>query len=84
MVIEKPVFILGFLNFDLRHLEPDKACSDQFIHKFSLREDSTHEQMSRALRFAFLKNARNFKALGVPIETNAKTTGPTEEQVRAL
>ena len=58
----QPVFFLGFLNFDLRHLEPDKANPEQFIHKFSLREDSTHEQMSRALRFAFLEIARFNKA----------------------
>lgn len=54
----QPVFFLGLLNFDLRHLEPEKANPDQFIHKFSLREDSTHEHMSRALRFAFLEIAR--------------------------
>ncbi|MBQ9660349.1 MAG: PD-(D/E)XK nuclease family transposase, partial [Bacteroidales bacterium] len=30
----------------------------RFIHKFSLREDETHEQLSRALRFAFLEIAR--------------------------
>ena len=54
----QPVFFLGLLNFDLRHLEKDKADPDQFIHKFSLREDTTHEKMSRALRFAFLEIAR--------------------------
>lgn len=51
----KPVFFLGLLNFDIRHLEPEKANPEQFIHKFSLREDQTHEQMSPALRFAFLE-----------------------------
>ena len=54
----KPVFFLGLLNFDIRHLEPEKADSQRFIHKFSLREDETHEQMSRALRFAFMEVAR--------------------------
>lgn len=34
------------------------ANPDQFIHRFSLREDSTHEQMSRALRFAFMEIER--------------------------
>ena len=54
----KPVFFLGLLNFDIRHLEPEKADPSRFIHKFSLREDETHEQMSRALRFAFMEVAR--------------------------
>ena len=53
-----PVFFLGLLNFDMRHLEPEKADPARFIHKFSLREDETHEQMSRALRFAFMEIAR--------------------------
>ena len=54
----KPVFFLGLLNFDIRHLEPEKADPEQFIHKFSLLEDTTHEKMSRALRFAFMEVAR--------------------------
>ena len=54
----QPVFFLGLLNFDLRHLDPSMANPDQFIHRFSLREDSTHEQMSRALRFAFMEIER--------------------------
>lgn len=54
----QPVFFLGLLNFDLRHLEPEKADPLRFIHKFSLREDETHEQMSHSLRFAFLEVAR--------------------------
>ncbi len=58
----KPVFFLGLLNFEIRHLEPEKAKPEQFIHKFSLREDETHEQMSRALRFAFMEVARFNKA----------------------
>ena len=53
-----PVFFLGLLNFDIRHLEPEKADPSRFIHKFSLREDETHEQMSSALRFAFMEIAR--------------------------
>ena len=53
-----PVFFLGFLNFDIRHLDPARADPSRFIHKFSLREDETHEQMSPALRFAFLEVAR--------------------------
>ena len=53
-----PVFFLGLMNFDMRHLDPDLARPDQFIHKFTLREESTHERMSDALRFAFLEVAR--------------------------
>ena len=51
-------FFLGLLNFDIRHLEPEQADPARFIHKFSLREDETHEPMSRALRFAFLEVKR--------------------------
>ena len=58
----KPVFFLGLLNFDIRHLEPEKVDPGQFIYKFSLREDETHEQMSRALRFAFMEVERFNKA----------------------
>ena len=54
----KPVFFLGFLNFDIRHLEPEKADPDQFIHKYSLLVEQTNELMSRALRFAFMEVAR--------------------------
>lgn len=53
-----PVFFLGLLNFDIRHLEQEKADPARFIHRFSLREDETHEPMSRTLRFAFLEVAR--------------------------
>ena len=53
-----PVFFLGFLNFDFPHLEGETADPERFIRRFSLREDETHEQMSRALRFAFLEVAR--------------------------
>ena len=53
-----PVFFLGFLNFDMPHLPGEVTDPGRFIHKFSLREDETHEQMSRALRFAFLEVAR--------------------------
>ena len=53
-----PVFFLGLLNFDIRHLEPERADPARFIHRFSLREDETHEQMSRVLRFAFLEIER--------------------------
>ena len=57
-----PVFFLGFLNFDMPHLPGEATDPARFIHKFSLREDETHEQMSRALRFAFLEVARFDKA----------------------
>ena len=54
----QPTFFLGMLNFDLRHLEPEKADPSRFIHKFSLYEDETYELMSRSLRFAFLEVSR--------------------------
>ena len=54
----KPVFFLGLMNFDIRHLEPKLIDPEQFIHKFSLREERTGELMSRYLRFAFLEVAR--------------------------
>ena len=53
-----PVFFLGLMNFDLRHLEPQKADPGKFIHHFTLREDESGEQMSRALRFAFMEVQR--------------------------
>ena len=56
------MFFLGFLNFDMPHLPGEVTDPGRFIHKFSLREDETHEQMSRALRFAFLEVARFDKA----------------------
>ena len=45
------------LNFDIRHLDPQLADPQQFIHKFALREDQTGELMSSALRFAFMEIA---------------------------
>ena len=57
-----PVFFLGMLNFDIRHLEPELADPQQYIHHFLLREESTGELMSRALRFAFMEIARFNKA----------------------
>ena len=36
----------------------ERADPARFIHRFSLREDETHEQMSRVLRFAFLEIER--------------------------
>ena len=56
------VFFLGFLNFDMPHLPGEVTDPGRFIHKFSLREDETHEQLSRAMRFAFLEVARFDKA----------------------
>ena len=53
-----PIFFLGLLNFDIRHLEPEKADPQQFIHKFLLREEQTTELMSDRLRFAFLEIQR--------------------------
>ena len=53
-----PVFFLGLLNFDIRHLEPERADPRQFIHKFMLREGQTSELMSERLRYAFLEVSR--------------------------
>lgn len=54
----RPVFFLGLLNFDLRHIDPSHADPTRFIHRFSIREDETHEQMSTAVRYAFLEISR--------------------------
>ena len=56
------IFGLDIADIEIRHLEPEKVDPGQFIYKFSLREDETHEQMSRALRFAFMEVARFNKA----------------------
>lgn len=53
-----PVFFLGLMNFDMRHLDPSLANEKQFTHKFMLREDSTNELMTESLRFAFMEVAR--------------------------
>lgn len=53
-----PVFFLGLLNFNLRHLERSLARMDQFIHQFTLRDELTGELMTDRLRFAFLEVAR--------------------------
>jgi predicted transposase/invertase (TIGR01784 family) len=53
-----PVFFLGLLNFDIRHLDPERADPLQYIHQFLLREESTRELMSNSLRFAFMEIAR--------------------------
>ena len=53
-----PVFFLGLLNFDLPHLVPDKSNPQEYIHLFSLRDESTGELMTDRLRFAFMEVAR--------------------------
>ena len=60
-----PVFVLGLLNFDFRGLSghEDGTCADQFIHRFSLRDDDTGERMTDRLRFAFLEVQRFDKGL---------------------
>ena len=62
-----PVFFLGLLDFDFRGLHGPSAAgpnpnSDQFIHRFSLRDDQTGERMTESLRFAFLEIRRFDKA----------------------
>lgn len=57
-----PVFFMGLLNFDMRHLNPALAKPEQYIHLFSLRDDQTGELMTDRLRFAFLEVARFNKA----------------------
>lgn len=53
-----PVFFMGLLNFELRHLTPALADPEQYIHLFSLRDEQTGELMTDRLRFAFLEVAR--------------------------
>ena len=68
-----PVFFLGLLDFDFRELHGQRSTSpnsnptpnpdpDQFIHRFSLRDDDTGERMTESLRFAFLEIRRFDKA----------------------
>ena len=54
----RPVFVLGLLNFDMRHLESFSPDPNKFIHKYSLLEEESLEPMSRNLRFAFLEIQR--------------------------
>ena len=53
-----PVFFMGLLNFNMRHLVPELADSGQYIHLFSLRDEHTGELLTDRLRFAFLEVAR--------------------------
>ena len=56
-----PVFFLGLLDFDFRDLHGQRGADpnpDQFIHRFSLRDDDTGERMTESLRFAFLEIRR--------------------------
>ena len=53
-----PVFFMGLLNFDIRHLNPAQVDPEQYIHLFSLRDEQTGELMTDRLRFAFLEVAR--------------------------
>lgn len=53
-----PVFFLGLLNFDIRHINPQQNDPEQFIHIFSLRNKQTGELMTDRLRFAFREVAR--------------------------
>ena len=54
-----PVFFLGLLNFDFRELHGQRTSdADQFIRRFSLRNDRTGELMTDRLRFAFLEIRR--------------------------
>jgi len=58
-----PVFLMGLLNFDLRHFNPNLKEPEQFIHLFSLRDEHTGELMTDRLRFAFLEVARFNKTM---------------------
>ena len=60
-----PVFFLGLLDFDFQELHGSRGADlnpDQFIHRFSLRDDDTGERMTESLRFAFLEIRRFDKA----------------------
>ena len=59
-----PVFFLGLLNFDIRHLDPHLAAPEQYIHIFSLRDEKTSELMTDRLRFAILEVGRFDKPKG--------------------
>lgn len=53
-----PVFFMGLMNFDIRHLNPTMSNPDEYIHFFSLRHEKTGELMTDRLRFAFLEVVR--------------------------
>ena len=54
-----PTFFLGLLDFDFRSIDGQRdADPEQFIHRFSLRDDDTGERMTESLRFAFLEIRR--------------------------
>ena len=57
-----PVFFLGMLNFDIRHLKPELADPQQYIHHFLLQEEKTRELMSNSVHFVFMEIARFNKA----------------------
>ena len=59
----QPVYFLGLINFNMRHLEPAKADPTQFIHFFSLLDEQTGELMTDRLRYAFLEVGRFDKTL---------------------
>lgn len=59
----QPVYFLGLINFDMRHLEPSKADPEQFIHYYSILDEKTGELMTDRLRYVFLEVGRFDKAL---------------------
>ena len=60
-----PTFFLGLLDFDFRRPDGQRVADpEQFIHRFSLRDDDTGEPMTDSLRFAFLEIRRFDKRRG--------------------
>lgn len=59
----QPVYFLGLINFDMRHLDPSRADPSQFVHYFSILDEHTHECMTDRLRFVFVEVGRFNKPL---------------------
>ena len=53
----QPVHFLGLMNFDMRGIDP-AASKDAFIHRYSLRDDDTHELLTDRLSYVFMEVAR--------------------------
>ena len=53
----QPVHFLGLMNFDMRGIDPS-ASKDAFIHRYSLRDDDTHQLLTDRLSYVFMEVAR--------------------------
>ena len=52
-----PVRFLGLMNFNMRGTD-SKLSEDRFIHRYSLRDDDTHELLTDRLGYVFMEVAR--------------------------